>query len=93
LCQISVSRPNADSLSCTPWSRAPGAGFQPDKGDELWQAEGVHRYVCPSVVANKGVVFAIGGGLVATYVAQYHPGLFLALPRERPETYFSIMLL
>jgi len=34
----------------------------PDTGKELWRAEGVHRYVCPSVVAHNGVVYAIGGG-------------------------------
>ena len=37
-------------------------GFQPDTGMELWRAEGIHRYVCPSVVAHEGVVYAIGGG-------------------------------
>ncbi len=37
-------------------------GFHPDTGEALWNSEGVHRYVCPSVVANDGVVFAIGGG-------------------------------
>jgi hypothetical protein len=37
-------------------------GFDPNSGKELWQAEGVHRYCCPSVVAHDGVVFAIGGG-------------------------------
>jgi outer membrane protein assembly factor BamB len=36
--------------------------FDPDTGKELWNADGVHRYVCPSVVANNGVVYAIGGG-------------------------------
>jgi outer membrane protein assembly factor BamB len=34
----------------------------PDTGKELWQADGIHRYVCPSVVAHDGVVYAIGGG-------------------------------
>jgi outer membrane protein assembly factor BamB len=34
----------------------------PDTGKELWKTEGVHRYVCPSVVAHDGVVYAIGGG-------------------------------
>ena len=38
-------------------------------------------------------VFAIGGGIVATYVAEYHPSWFLEFPRERPETYMRIMLL
>ncbi len=37
-------------------------GLNPDTGKELWHAEGVHRYVCPSVVAHDGVVYAIGGG-------------------------------
>jgi outer membrane protein assembly factor BamB len=37
-------------------------GVNPDTGKELWRAEGVHRYVCPSVVAHDGVVYAIGGG-------------------------------
>jgi outer membrane protein assembly factor BamB len=37
-------------------------GYNPDTGEELWRAEGVHRYVCPSVVAHEDVVYAIGGG-------------------------------
>lgn len=37
-------------------------GFKPDTGGELWQAEGIHRYVCPAVVDHDGVVYAIGGG-------------------------------
>jgi outer membrane protein assembly factor BamB len=36
--------------------------FNPDTGKELWTADGVHRYVCPSVVAHDGVLYAIGGG-------------------------------
>ncbi|MBM82450.1 MAG: serine/threonine protein kinase [Planctomycetaceae bacterium] len=36
--------------------------LNPDDGKELWRAEGVHRYVCPSVVYNKDIVYAIGGG-------------------------------
>lgn len=36
--------------------------FNPDTGKELWNADGVHRYVCPSVVFNDGIVYAIGGG-------------------------------
>ena len=36
--------------------------FNPDTGAELWRAEGVHRYVCPSLVYHDDVVFAIGGG-------------------------------
>lgn len=37
-------------------------GFDPDNGKLLWSADGVHRYVCPSAVADRGVVYAIGGG-------------------------------
>ena len=36
--------------------------FDSDKGEELWRAEGVHRYVCPSVVYHDDVVYVIGGG-------------------------------
>jgi outer membrane protein assembly factor BamB len=36
--------------------------FNPHDGKPLWTAEGVHRYVCPSVVSHQDVIFAIGGG-------------------------------
>jgi outer membrane protein assembly factor BamB len=36
--------------------------FNPADGAPLWNADGVHRYVCPSVVAHDDVVYAIGGG-------------------------------
>ena len=36
--------------------------FHPESGKELWNADGVHRYVCPSVVSHDNVVYAIGGG-------------------------------
>lgn len=36
-------------------------GFDPDNGKQLWQCEGIPDYVCPSVVAKDGVVYAIGG--------------------------------
>ncbi len=36
--------------------------FDPDTGKPLWNSEGVHRYVCPSVVTHDGIVYAIGGG-------------------------------
>lgn len=35
--------------------------FDPAKGTPLWNCTGIHDYVCPSVVAHDGVVFAIGG--------------------------------
>jgi len=36
--------------------------FNPDDGQPLWNADGVHRYICPSVVVHDDVVYAIGGG-------------------------------
>ncbi len=36
--------------------------FDASDGKPLWAADGVHRYVCPSVVSHDGVVYAIGGG-------------------------------
>src|SRR5262249_18390807 len=30
-------------------------------GEELWHCEGIRDYVCPSVIAHQGVVYAIGG--------------------------------
>ena len=36
-------------------------GYDPANGKELWRAEGIHDYVCPSVVAHEGIVYAIGG--------------------------------
>ncbi len=38
-------------------------------------------------------VFVIGGGAVAAWVAHYHPDWFLEFPRNRPDTYWTIMLL
>jgi hypothetical protein len=36
-------------------------GFDPASGEKLWQCPGVPDYVCPSVVADGDVVYAIGG--------------------------------
>ncbi len=37
-------------------------GFDPATGKQLWRCEGIpDGYVCPSVVSNDGVVYAIGG--------------------------------
>lgn len=36
--------------------------FNANDGKPLWNADGVHRYVCPSVVVHDDVVYAIGGG-------------------------------
>jgi outer membrane protein assembly factor BamB len=43
----------------------PGAivGYDPNSGEKLWSCKGIpdKGYVCPSVVAHNGVVYAIGG--------------------------------
>lgn len=36
--------------------------FNPDTGKELWNADGIHRYACPSVVVHDGIVYVTGGG-------------------------------
>jgi outer membrane protein assembly factor BamB len=38
------------------------AGFDPDTGEELWNAAGHNGYVCPSIVVHAGIVYAVGGG-------------------------------
>lgn len=35
--------------------------FDPGTGASLWTCEGIHDYVCPSIVSDQGVVYAIGG--------------------------------
>jgi outer membrane protein assembly factor BamB len=37
--------------------------FDPTNGKELWSCEGIpdKSYVCPSVIAHEGIVYAIGG--------------------------------
>jgi outer membrane protein assembly factor BamB len=35
--------------------------FEPATGVSLWTCEGIRDYVCPSVVSQAGVVYAIGG--------------------------------
>ncbi len=35
--------------------------YDPDTGTDLWHCDGIKDYVCPSVVAHEGVIYAIGG--------------------------------
>jgi outer membrane protein assembly factor BamB len=35
--------------------------FDPESGEELWHCQGIQDYVCPSVIAHQGVVYALGG--------------------------------
>lgn len=38
------------------------AAFDADNGEELWYCDGIpDGYICPSVIAGEGVVYAIGG--------------------------------
>ncbi len=36
-------------------------GFDPATGEQLWSCDGIADYVCPSIVSQAGVVYAIGG--------------------------------
>ena len=44
-------------------------------------------------LASILAVFLVGGGAVALWVMRYHPDWFLEFPRNRPDTYWTIMLL
>ncbi|MDG2384715.1 MAG: PQQ-binding-like beta-propeller repeat protein [Pirellulaceae bacterium] len=35
--------------------------FDPATGESLWQCDGIPDYVCPSVISQDGIVYAIGG--------------------------------
>lgn len=35
--------------------------FDPANGKERWRCKGIEDYVCPSVIAHDGIVYAIGG--------------------------------
>ena len=35
--------------------------FDPETGEQLWHCEGIHDYVCSSVVSHYGVAYVIGG--------------------------------
>ena len=52
-------------------------------------ARGVSALNLASIV----MVFLIAGGAIAAWVAHYHPDWFLEFPRNRPDTYWTIMLL
>jgi uncharacterized protein len=52
-------------------------------------ARGVSALNLASIVA----VLLIGGGAIAAWVAHDHPDWFLEFPRNRPDTYWTIMLL
>jgi hypothetical protein len=36
-------------------------GFDPATGKERWHCSGIEDYVCPSVIAHDGIIYAIGG--------------------------------
>ncbi len=35
--------------------------FNPDKGTPLWNCDGIDDYICPSIVVQDGILYAIGG--------------------------------
>ena len=35
--------------------------FDPDSGESLWECEGIHDYVCPSIISRDGIVYMLGG--------------------------------
>ena len=35
--------------------------YDPATGEQLWNCDGIADYVCPSVIADQGIVYAIGG--------------------------------
>lgn len=35
--------------------------FDPASGKQLWKCSGIPDYICPSVIAHDGIVYAIGG--------------------------------
>lgn len=36
-------------------------GFDPATGEQRWHSKGIEDYVCPSVIAHDGIIYAIGG--------------------------------
>ena len=44
-------------------------------------------------LASILAVFVAGGGAIAAWVAHYHPDWYLEFPKNRPDTYWTIMLL
>jgi hypothetical protein len=35
-------------------------GFDPDTGEKLWSCDGINDYVCPSVVVDGDIIYAVG---------------------------------
>lgn len=35
--------------------------FEPESGKPLWHCDGIQDYVCPSIISQDGVIYAIGG--------------------------------
>jgi len=35
--------------------------FDPGTGEQLWNCRGIQDYVCPSIISQAGIVYAIGG--------------------------------
>jgi outer membrane protein assembly factor BamB len=35
--------------------------FAPDTGEPLWSCEGIDDYICPSIIVQDGILYALGG--------------------------------
>jgi outer membrane protein assembly factor BamB len=36
-------------------------GFDPETGKQIWSCRGIQDYVCPSIVSERGILYALGG--------------------------------
>ncbi|MCF7957246.1 MAG: PQQ-like beta-propeller repeat protein [Phycisphaerae bacterium] len=36
-------------------------GYDPKTGEELWRCEGISDYICPSIISQDGILYALGG--------------------------------
>ena len=57
--------------------------YDPQSGKPLWQCGGIDDYICPSVISNGGVVYAIGGRkntCLAIKAGGMGNGTFIVLP-------------
>ena len=35
--------------------------YDPQTGKQLWTCDGIQDYVCPSIISDKGIIYAVGG--------------------------------
>ncbi|MDA0837697.1 MAG: PQQ-binding-like beta-propeller repeat protein [Planctomycetota bacterium] len=56
---IVVTTPTGDELVVN--TQGAIKAFDPAKGTPLWTCNAINDYICPSVIANDGIIYAIGG--------------------------------